>query len=56
MNISDVSRESGISRSTISLLYHENAARIELTAIDKLCQLFDCNVGDLFEFSDKVKA
>lgn len=34
----------------MTLLYQESASRIELDAIEKLCALFQCNVGDLFEY------
>lgn len=50
MKISDVARETGINRSTVTALYQENAARIELDVVDKLCNLFNCKVSDLFEF------
>ena len=47
--ISDVARRTGLNRSTITALYKETATRIELPAIDQLCGLFGCQVGDLFE-------
>lgn len=53
MNISDVARCSGLNRSTISLLYHERATRIDLDAIEKLCQMFKCDVGDLLELNNR---
>jgi len=49
MKIVDVARATGLNRNTITLLYKETAQRIELDALDKLCELFDCEVGDLFE-------
>lgn len=49
MSIADVARETGLHRNTVSLLYHETAQRVELDAIDRLCRLFKCAVGDLFE-------
>lgn len=49
MNIADVARETGLNRNTITLLYKETASRIDLEAIDKLCILFNCKVGDLLE-------
>ena len=49
LKISDVTRETGINRGTITRLYHETAVRVELEVIDQLCALFDCQVGDLFE-------
>jgi putative transcriptional regulator len=49
MNIADVARETGLHRNTVTLLYRETAQQVELETIDKLCELFDCQVGDLFE-------
>lgn len=50
MKITDVARETGLHRNTISLLYKETATRVGLEAVDKLCELFKCRVGDLFEY------
>jgi putative transcriptional regulator len=52
MKIMDVARETGLNRNTVTLLYKETALRIELDAIDKLCKLFDCKVGELLERTD----
>lgn len=49
MKVVDVARETGLHRNTITLLYNETAARVDLDAIDKLCGLFDVTVGELFE-------
>ena len=52
MKVIDVARETGLHRNTITLLYKETAQRIDLEAIDKLCDLFDCEVGQLLEKID----
>jgi len=52
MNIADVARETDLHRNTITLLYKETGTRVDLDAIDQLCRLFDCQVGDLLEFVD----
>lgn len=49
LKISDLSRETGINRGTITRLYQETAERVELDVLDKLCIYLDCNVGDLLE-------
>ena len=49
MKIADVARDTGLHRNTITLLYNETATRIDLDAVDRLCELFNCSVGDLFE-------
>ncbi len=49
MRISDVARETGLSRATVTLLYKETAQKVDLAALDKLCALFDCSIGELME-------
>ncbi len=53
VKISDVARDTGLHRNTITLLYREEATRVELSAIEKLCNYFECEVGDLFEVVEK---
>ena len=50
LRISDVVRVTGLNRSTITALYKETATRIDLPAIDQLCRLFRCQIGELFEY------
>jgi putative transcriptional regulator len=50
LRISDVSRRTGLNRSTIAALYRETSTRIDLPAVEQLCRLFHCQVGDLFEY------
>ena len=52
MKIADVARETGLNRSTVSGLYKEEASRVDLDTIDKLCGLFECQVSDLFEYKN----
>ena len=46
LKISDVVRETGINRNTIHRLYYEKATRIDYDILDKLCDYFNCEVGD----------
>lgn len=50
LKISDVARDTGLHRNTITLLYHETALRIDLDALDVLCRFFGVEVGELFEW------
>lgn len=50
LNIADVARETGLNRNTITLLYKETATRVDLDTVEKLCELFDCDVGELMEY------
>ena len=55
MKIADVARETGLHRNTITLLYDETAVRVELESMDRLCKLFKCQVGDIFEYTDDAQ-
>ncbi len=50
LKISDVARDTGLHRNTITLLYQETSTRVDIEAIDKLCKYFGVGVADLFEF------
>ena len=50
LKISDLARETGLHRNTLSLLYKETAVRVDMEAVEKLCQYFNCKVGELFEY------
>lgn len=49
VNIQEVHEATGLNRNTISNLYHEKVKRVDFRTIDKLCNYFDCKVGDLLE-------
>ena len=49
LKIIDVARATGLHRNTITLLYKETATRIDLETINKLCELFDCEISMLLE-------
>jgi putative transcriptional regulator len=50
LKISDLARETGLHRNTITLLYQETSARVDIDAIDRLCKYFGVGVSDLFEY------
>lgn len=50
LKIADVARETGLNRNTVTLLYKETAQKVDLDAINKLCRLFQCEVGELLEY------
>lgn len=53
MKISDVLRQTGLSRNTVTLMYKESAQKIDLDALEKLCRLFECKVSDMLELRDE---
>lgn len=50
MKIADLARETGVHRNALTLLYRDEAARIDVATIDKVCTFFGCTVGDLLEY------
>lgn len=42
--------KTGLARSAISKLYHDKTNRIYYDTLSKLCELFDCTVGDLIDY------
>lgn len=56
LKISDLARATGLNRNTITLLYRETATKVDLCAVDKICDFLECEIGDLFErVSDEHK-
>lgn len=49
LKISDVSRDTGISRGTLTRMYHETLVKIDLETLDILCGYLCISVGELFE-------
>jgi len=49
LKVSDIAKDTGINRGTISRLYYETATRVDLEVIDKLCDYLDITLDDLFE-------
>lgn len=50
-SIEDVHKLTGLSRSTISSLYNNKATRIDFATAEKLCTLFECDIGDIFSLA-----
>lgn len=50
LKIVDVARATGLNRSTVTALYKEEATRVDIYTINVLCQFFNCDVCDLFQF------
>jgi len=52
IKIAELAREPGLNRNTITLLYHDNAKRIDLDALEKICRYLECDISDILELSD----
>lgn len=54
LSISDVARATELNRSTVAAMYHETVQRIDIEAVDRICTLFRCSVGDLLEHTVSI--
>ena len=50
VSIQDIHSATGLSRNTVSSLYHDRATRIDYTTLGKLCSYFHCGVADLLGY------
>lgn len=53
LKISDVARDTGINRGTITRLYQETAVRVEFDVLETLCKYLNCTIGELLEIQDQ---
>lgn len=49
LKISDVARDTGINRGTLTRLYHETAERIDFEVLEKLCEYLQVEVSAVLE-------
>ena len=47
LKISDVARDTGINRGTLTRMYYETAERVELEVLDQLCEYFSIELHEL---------
>jgi putative transcriptional regulator len=52
LKVIDLARETGLHRNTITLLYQETAARVDLDALEILCRYFNVGIGEFFELTE----
>lgn len=55
LRIADVSRATGLNRSTVTKLYNETATRLDIDSLHKLCALFKCQPGELLVYEQDIK-
>jgi putative transcriptional regulator len=53
-SISQLSKETGLSRPTLTKIYENETFRVEFETIEKLCDFFNCDISELM-YIDKTK-
>ena len=49
VTMQDVVRGTGLARQTVTDLYHDKSARIDLATLNRLCEFFDVGPEQIFE-------
>lgn len=52
LRISDVMRDTGISRNAITRIYREDVDRLDLEILEKLCRYLKVDVCEMIEMTD----
>lgn len=55
IKVADVDRQLDISRSTLYRLYNNDVIKIDIDAIDKLCQFLNCTPGDIILYEEDAQ-
>lgn len=50
-NISQIARETGINRNTITAIFHNKVDGIKFSTLNKLCEIYKIDISDILEFS-----
>ena len=56
LKTSDIVRDTGINRGTITRLYKDTAERVDLAVLQTLCTYFDCDLNELLEITPSKDA
>lgn len=52
IKIKDISKSTGISRTTLTSLYYKRSKRISLETLNNLCKYLKCTINDIFEYKN----
>jgi putative transcriptional regulator len=50
LTVARVAKGAGLSYEAVQRLYNGSSKQVDLITIDKLCQVLECEVSDLFEY------
>lgn len=50
MKMTELCKLTGLSKTYVFDLYHDNKASIKFETLDKICKALECSVHDLFEY------
>ncbi|MCG9694773.1 helix-turn-helix transcriptional regulator [Vibrio sp. Isolate22] len=54
MRLKTLAKEVGITEANLSVLKNGKAKAVRLSTLDKLCEVLDCQPGDILEFEANI--
>ncbi|CAK1695040.1 Uncharacterized HTH-type transcriptional regulator YozG [Vibrio crassostreae] len=54
MRLKTLAKEAGITEANLSVLKNGKAKAVRLSTLDKLCEVLDCQPGDILEFEANI--
>lgn len=55
MSLNELAEKVGITQANLSILKNERAKAIRLSTLDKLCEVLQCQPGELIEYASKME-
>lgn len=55
MSVTELSEQVGITMSNISILKNGKAKAIRFSTLEKICEVLDCQPGDILEYSKEER-
>ena len=55
MSVTELSEKVGITMANISILKNGKAKAIRFTTLDKICEVLECQPGDILEYTKEEK-
>ena len=51
--MAELSRLTGVSKTTINAMYHDRVRKIDYSVLERICTSLDCGISDILECEDK---
>ena len=53
LKIADVCRDTGLGRTTVARLYHEDVIKLDLETLEVLCNYLDVDISEMIEIDSR---
>lgn len=54
MSVTELSEKLGITMANVSILKNGKAKAIKFSTLEKICEILDCQPGDILEYEKKI--